>query len=161
MELEEDCEILNFFSIKKHPVLPQVHHPLTVMFFRKKHVKLLHVGPQHLLSVTREQFWPISAKAVVRNSIRCFRAKPIQITPIMGISISKEWRLLLLFQLMETSAQVLFFSKSSKVKMALLIRVFFQFFFSTKALKHAFLRIPLICRMSPAYWFFGHHITHS
>lgn len=73
MKLEEDCEINSKFNFdKKHPVLLQVNHPLTVLQFRKRHVNLLHAGPQHLLSEIREQFWPISgrstAKTIVRNS---------------------------------------------------------------------------------------------
>lgn len=64
---------------KKHPVLLQAYYPLTAILFREKHMSLLPAGPRHLLSVIREQFWPIcgrfTAKVLVCDFILCFRAK--------------------------------------------------------------------------------------
>lgn len=78
----------NFPFDKRHPILLPARHPFTIMLFKSEHVNLLHAGPQHLLSVIREKYWPISgrslAKSVFRSCIRCFRVKPTHVTPIMG-----------------------------------------------------------------------------
>lgn len=51
-------------------------------------MRLLHAGPQLLLSSVREQFWPIGgknlARKVVHSCIQCFRNNPIQSQVPMG-----------------------------------------------------------------------------
>lgn len=73
---------------KKHPILLPAKHHVTILIFRSEHIRLLHAGPQHLLSIIRERFWPISgrniAKKVVLECVPCFRTHPIHTNPIMG-----------------------------------------------------------------------------
>lgn len=73
---------------KKHPILLHSNHILTKLIMRSEHVRLLHAGPQLLLSSTRERYWPIQgkvlAKRIVRECVTCFRAKPETTIPIMG-----------------------------------------------------------------------------
>lgn len=51
-------------------------------------VKLLHAGPQLLLSTIRERFWPTHGKSlaskIVHECVTCFRVKPNIYNPIMG-----------------------------------------------------------------------------
>lgn len=73
---------------KKYPiVIPNGHH-FTKLIFRHEHLNLFHAGPQHLLASVRERFWPIFgkniAKKTVHNCVKCFRAKPSSVSPIMG-----------------------------------------------------------------------------
>lgn len=74
---------------KKHPVLLSGTHHLTKLIFRAEHLRLLHAGPQMLLSSIREIYWPLKGRVLARNTvfkcIRCFRSKPKQVTPIMGM----------------------------------------------------------------------------
>ena len=55
---------------------------------RYEHEKLYHSGPQHLLAVIRERYWPISgrslSKQIVRQCVKCFRYNSKLIKPIMG-----------------------------------------------------------------------------
>lgn len=78
----------NFSFGKKHPIIVPSKHHFTKLLFAREHLKLLHAGPQLLLSSIRQNYWPISgrnlAKRTVHDCIRCFRAKPTQINPIMG-----------------------------------------------------------------------------
>lgn len=78
----------NFSFDKKHPILLPAHHHITTILIRSEHVRFMHAGPQHLLSLIRQKFWPISgrsiARKVVRECIHCFRANPSQTNPIMG-----------------------------------------------------------------------------
>jgi hypothetical protein len=72
----------------KHPmVLPAKHH-LTELIFCHYHLKLLHAGPQLLLAVVRQRFWPLGgrnvARRVIHQCVRCFRAKPNHIEQQMG-----------------------------------------------------------------------------
>lgn len=73
---------------KKHPIVLDSRHHFTKLLFEYEHNRLLHAGPQLLLSSVREQFWPISgrnlARATVRKCLRCFRFNPKIIQPIMG-----------------------------------------------------------------------------
>lgn len=73
---------------KRHPIILSSKHHLTLLIFRHEHFKLMHCGPQMLLSSIRETFWPVAgrnlAKRVVRNCMVCFRFKPVAPSPIMG-----------------------------------------------------------------------------
>lgn len=73
---------------KKHPaVIPPKHH-LSLLIMKNEHLRLLHAGPQFLLSSIREKFWPIQgrnlARLVVHHCVTCFRSKPRNPTPLMG-----------------------------------------------------------------------------
>lgn len=77
-----------FDADKKHPIVLSADHQFTKMLFLREHLKLLHAGPQLLLSSIREQFWPIGgrnlAKKIVHNCIKCFKNKPQQSQALMG-----------------------------------------------------------------------------
>lgn len=78
----------NFSYVKKHPIILPRHHRLTELIVVDFHKRLLHAGPQLLLSSLREQYWPVHGKQlvnkVVHKCVTCFRAKPKITTPIMG-----------------------------------------------------------------------------
>lgn len=73
---------------KKHPIILHNNNTLTKLIMRSQHIRLLHAGPQLLLSATREQYWPIHGKSlanrILRECVTCFRAKPKTHIPIMG-----------------------------------------------------------------------------
>lgn len=82
-------ELSDFEYDKKHPILLLSKHPLTKLLFIHEHRRLLHAGPNLLLSSIREKIWPIAgrnlAKRVVHECIKCYRAKPSQTHPVMGM----------------------------------------------------------------------------
>ncbi|KAI8433726.1 hypothetical protein MSG28_015714 [Choristoneura fumiferana] len=65
-----------------------VKHRFTVLLFEYEHKRLLHAGPQLLLSTMRECWWPLGARNLARNVVRqcviCTRFKPKLLSPIMG-----------------------------------------------------------------------------
>jgi hypothetical protein len=73
---------------KKHPVLLSGKHKLSKLIFQQEHIRLLHAGPQLLLSSVRERFWILGGrnlcKKTVHQCVRCFRASPKSSHPIMG-----------------------------------------------------------------------------
>lgn len=73
---------------KKHPIILHHKHTLTKLIMQTEHIKLLHAGPQLLLSTVRERFWPTHGKSlaskIVHKCVTCFRAKPSIYNPIMG-----------------------------------------------------------------------------
>ncbi|XP_031341104.1 uncharacterized protein LOC116169216 [Photinus pyralis] len=73
---------------KKYPILLPKSHVLTDLIIMYYHEKLLHCGPQQLLSCLRERYWPISGKStvkrVIKRCVKCFRAKPVYSNPLMG-----------------------------------------------------------------------------
>lgn len=73
---------------KKHPILLPAKHKLTSLFFEQEHKRLLHPGPNLLLSSIRQTFWPILgrnlARKTVRNCVKCFRFNPITQRQLMG-----------------------------------------------------------------------------
>lgn len=72
---------------KKHPIILHHKHSLTKLILQTEHIKLLHAGPQLLLSTIRERFWPTHGKSlaskIVHECVTCFRAKPSTSNPIM------------------------------------------------------------------------------
>lgn len=78
---------------KKHPALLSSKHYFTKLLFFREHTRLLHAGPQLLLSSIRDKYWPLSgrnlARKTVHECIACFKAKPRTINPIMGNLPSK------------------------------------------------------------------------
>ncbi|RVE43224.1 hypothetical protein evm_012104, partial [Chilo suppressalis] len=73
---------------KKHPMLLDVKHRLSVLIFEHEHRRLMHAGPQLLLAAVREQFWVTNGRNLARSiPHKCgickrFRAKTLQ--PLMG-----------------------------------------------------------------------------
>lgn len=73
---------------KRHPILLPKNNHFTTLVFRETHLKLLHAGPKLLLSIIREQFWPIQgkniAKKIVRDCVQCTRYNGRTPQVIMG-----------------------------------------------------------------------------
>lgn len=82
-------QLADCIDSRKHPFILSGRDDLTKLIFRTQHVTLLHAGPQLLLSSIREIYWPIAgrnlARTTVRSCVKCFRAKPTQLNPLMGI----------------------------------------------------------------------------
>lgn len=78
----------NFDFEKKHPALLSGKHHLTKLLMRAEHLRLLHAGPQLLLSSFRDQFWPIGgrtlARRIVRQCVTCTRFRAKAMEPLMG-----------------------------------------------------------------------------
>ena len=72
----------------KHPAVLPARHQLTRMILQHYHERLLHAGPQLLLSAVRLRFWPLGgrnvARLVVHQCNRCFRCKPSPVQQFMG-----------------------------------------------------------------------------
>lgn len=72
----------------KHQILLPYSHQLTKLLMKDLHQENLHVGPQGLLSITRQRFWPIKgktlARSIVQHCIRCAKAKPKMFSQLMG-----------------------------------------------------------------------------
>ncbi|XP_055543376.1 uncharacterized protein LOC129728925 [Wyeomyia smithii] len=72
----------------KHPVVLPASHYFTRLLLRYYHERLLHAGPQLLLSVVRLKFWPLGGRSVVRHIIHrcmtCYRTKPTTVQQMMG-----------------------------------------------------------------------------
>lgn len=77
----ETCE-------KKHPILLDSNHTFTKLLFIHNHKKLLHCGPQLLLSTLRENYWPIKGRILARSTTNncrlCRIIKAQGLNPIMG-----------------------------------------------------------------------------
>ncbi|KPJ16510.1 hypothetical protein RR48_08101 [Papilio machaon] len=78
----------NFNFDKKHPILLDGKHHLSLLLMRHEHIRLFHAGPQLLLAAVREEFWPIGGRNLARNVTRkcviCTRMRGSVIKPIMG-----------------------------------------------------------------------------
>lgn len=72
----------------KHPILLCSKHYITKIIFHMHHLKLLHAGPQLLLSNIRQTYWPLGgrnlSKSITKGCIKCFRFKASSVQPIMG-----------------------------------------------------------------------------
>lgn len=78
----------SFNFSKKHPIiLPSSHH-FNDLLLNHEHKKWSHAATEHLLSIIRDQFWPINgrnqAKKAIRNCLTCFKSKPKSVNPIMS-----------------------------------------------------------------------------
>lgn len=73
---------------QKHPILLPSKSHLTELIAKHEHLRNLHAGPQLLLSVLRQQYWPLRGRDIVRkivhNCVRCFRTNPKTTQPQMG-----------------------------------------------------------------------------
>lgn len=71
----------------KHPILLPDKHAFTKMIIIHEHERHLHAGAQATLMV-RQNYWPISARNVVRNLIKkcvvCVRHAPKLSTAVSG-----------------------------------------------------------------------------
>jgi hypothetical protein len=72
---------------QKHPIiLPECQFAVVVV--RHLHRLHLHPGARAMLSIVREEFWPLKAKSIIRKVIHqcmtCFKVKPRLATQFMG-----------------------------------------------------------------------------
>lgn len=78
----------NLHYDSQHQMLLPSKHNFTTLIFRHFHTINCHAGPQLLLSIVRQKFWPISGKIVAKKCVRfcvtCFRNKPLMSQQIMG-----------------------------------------------------------------------------
>lgn len=78
----------NLHFNQKHPIIMSSQCNLSKMICIYEHLRHYHAGPQHLLYITREQFWIIGGrsltKKITRECITCFRARPKGFVPIMA-----------------------------------------------------------------------------
>lgn len=81
-------KLSNYHFDKKHPILLPKNHVLSTLIMRHEHIRLLHSGPQQMVSSTRDQFWILSgrtlAKGVVRDCLICFKGKAKTHKTLMG-----------------------------------------------------------------------------
>lgn len=78
----------NIPSEAQHPQILPANHPLTIAIIRDFHKIHQHAGPQLLLYLVRQQYWPINGKQltkkIVRDCVTCFRNSPRSTQPVMG-----------------------------------------------------------------------------
>lgn len=78
----------NFTYEKRHPIVLPIKHTLSELITRYEHLRLLHCGPQALLSSLRDRYWPLAgrnlARKVVYNCVQCFKTNPKNTEQIMG-----------------------------------------------------------------------------
>ena len=72
---------------RKHPIVLPTKNHLTRLIIKDVHYKNLHAGPQAILAILRNEYWPIAGKSAVRqvlkNCIICFRSKPSTASQLM------------------------------------------------------------------------------
>ncbi|XP_055622774.1 uncharacterized protein LOC129766280 [Toxorhynchites rutilus septentrionalis] len=72
----------------KHQLLLPHNHRVTEMLIRQYHEERLHEGPSGLLAAIRQKFWFVKARSVIRkvtrSCVKCFRANPRAVQPLMG-----------------------------------------------------------------------------
>ncbi|XP_074659583.1 uncharacterized protein LOC141912256 [Tubulanus polymorphus] len=57
----------------RHQLLLPFSHHITELLVRKEHLIHFHAGPEHLISLVRQKYWPIKARSVAKRAIsRCF-----------------------------------------------------------------------------------------
>lgn len=88
LRVRQRLENANITFYKKHPaLLPKFHHVVEAIA-RYYHVTNLHAGPNLLLAILRDQFWPVNGpylvKRVVRKCVTCHRNRAVTATQIMG-----------------------------------------------------------------------------
>ncbi|XP_037930143.1 uncharacterized protein LOC119664841, partial [Teleopsis dalmanni] len=72
----------------KHPMVIPYNHSTVKLMFKMKHEENSHCAPQLLLSIMRQNFWPIKGKIMARNIVHscviCSKAKPKLMDQLMG-----------------------------------------------------------------------------
>ncbi|XP_063240264.1 uncharacterized protein LOC134541050 [Bacillus rossius redtenbacheri] len=73
---------------QKHPALLPKSNPLTRLIIGHYHEVNQHPGIQALQAILREKFWIMGDKRAITNlvhrCVRCFRASPSSVAPLMG-----------------------------------------------------------------------------
>ncbi|XP_062557166.1 uncharacterized protein LOC134222029 [Armigeres subalbatus] len=70
----------NISAGRKHRIVLDNQHPLSILVADYYHKKALHAGQQLLIASIRERYWPIAARSftrkVIHRCVKCFRARP-------------------------------------------------------------------------------------
>ena len=79
--------MFTYYCSVKHPILlPKDSY--TTLIMQEIHRKNYHAGPQTLLMLTRQKYWPIHGKRIanniLHNCVRCARTRPKNIFQLMG-----------------------------------------------------------------------------
>jgi len=73
---------------QRHPIILPAKNVLTKLIFIHEYDRLMHGGPQAILSAVRQKYWPLNgrniARSVVHRCIKCFKYRPVVVQPIMG-----------------------------------------------------------------------------
>lgn len=73
---------------RKHPIILCASHNFTKLLFKKEHERNLHCGPQLLLGIVRDRFWPLGGRNLARQTFKkcvtCVRIQGNSIQPMMG-----------------------------------------------------------------------------
>ena len=71
-----------------HPLVIPSQHPIALLLIRHHHEILGHAGRKHVLSVLRQKFWILNARAltrrILRNCIACRKRNERVMTQMMG-----------------------------------------------------------------------------
>lgn len=72
----------------KHQILLPDKHHVTQILVREMHESNLHVGQNGLVSIVRQQYWPVKLRSIVKQTTSrcyvCYRNKPQQTNQFMG-----------------------------------------------------------------------------
>lgn len=73
---------------QKHPILLPKGHEITELIMDQYHRDHMHAGPQALLSIIRQKYWPENGKRlaheIVKKCVLCVRSKPKVLAQIMA-----------------------------------------------------------------------------
>ncbi|XP_053698496.1 uncharacterized protein LOC128745446 [Sabethes cyaneus] len=71
-----------------HPIVLPSRHTVTKQLMRYYHHRLLHAGPQLMLSTIRLRYWPLGgrnlAREIYHQCVRCYRTKPRAVRQFMA-----------------------------------------------------------------------------
>ena len=54
---------------QRHPIQLPPNHPFTRLIFKHYHTVSLHAGPQTLLTIVRQQYWPLNGRNIARRTV--------------------------------------------------------------------------------------------
>lgn len=73
---------------QQHPAILPYGHEVTRLIAEHMHRNNKHAGPQALLAILRQRYWPLKGKilatTIVHNCVLCARAKPRLLQQVMG-----------------------------------------------------------------------------
>lgn len=73
---------------QQHPIILPAKNVFTKLIFIREHDRLMHGGPQAVLSAVRQKYWPLNGRNIARNvvhrCVKCFKYRPAVVQPIMG-----------------------------------------------------------------------------
>ena len=83
-----NCTFFANYSGRKHPIVLPKNHQVTKLIINHEHIDRLHAGANATLYGVRENYWPLdgrnTTRKIIRQCVRCFRARPCEVTYLMG-----------------------------------------------------------------------------